>query len=94
MIFIGNTGVVFKGTVGAKRKILYYSFDSDVNLHTYVKYKINLGNRHGIFSSFFIENQSITENVKYGVRGNEPNGSTYTVDTYINRSEILCSTKL
>ena len=28
------------------------------------------------FSIFFIEKESFTENVKKGVRGNEPNGQT------------------
>ena len=29
-----------------------------------------------LFSIFFIENESFKENVKKGVRGNEPNGRT------------------
>ena len=32
------------------------------------------GKRHEFFSIFFIENELSTENVKNGVRGNEPNG--------------------
>ena len=34
------------------------------------------GNCHELFSIFFIENELFTENVKKGVRGNEPNGRT------------------
>ena len=60
----------------AQKKNLYYSFDCDENWYTYVKSKMKWGNRHELFSIFFIENELFTENVKKGVRGNEPNGRT------------------
>ena len=63
-----------KGTVQAKNKNLYYSFDSDENLHTNVKSKIKWGNSHEFFSIFFIEKELFTENVKKWVSGN--NGRT------------------
>ena len=56
---------LFKGTVPPKKK-LYYSFDRDENLHTYVKSKIKWGNCLELFSIFFIENELFTENVKKG----------------------------
>ena len=52
------------------------AFDYDENLHTYVKLKLEWGNRQGLFSIFFIENDLFTEIVKKGVRGNEPNDRT------------------
>ena len=51
-------------------------FDCDENLHTRLKSKIKWGNRHEPFSIFLIEKELFTENVKKGVRGNEPNGRT------------------
>ena len=60
-----------------KIKNLYYSFDCDENWHTYIKSKLKWGNRHELFFSiFFIENELFTQNIKKGVRGNEPNGRT------------------
>ena len=59
-----------------KKKNLYYSFDCDGNLHMYVKLKLRWVNFHDFFSIFFIENVLFTENVKKGVRGNEPNDRT------------------
>ena len=50
----------------AQKKNLYYSFDRDENLHTYVKSKIKWGNSLEIFSIFFIANELFTENVKKG----------------------------
>ena len=41
-----------------------------------MKSKIKWGNRHELFSIFFMENELFTENVKKGVRGNEPHGRT------------------
>ena len=73
-----------KGTVPAqnKNKNLCYSFDRDENFHTFVKLKIQCG-------SFSIENELFTENVRKGgprQRTERSNGSTYTIDSYINRS--------
>ena len=59
-----------------KKKNLYYSFDCDENLHTHVKSKIKWGNCHELSSVSFVENKLFPENVKNGVRGNEPNGRT------------------
>ena len=53
---------------GTEKKNLYYSFDCDGNLHTYVKSKIKWGNYLELFSIFFIENELFTENVKRGDR--------------------------
>ena len=64
-----------KGTVQTNKTNLYYSFDSDENLYTFVELKIK-SNRVTVmnfFSIFFIENELFTENVKKGVRSNEPN---------------------
>ena len=58
------------------KKHLYYSFVCDENLHTYVKLKIKWGECHEFFLYFCIENELFTENVKKGVRGNEPKGQT------------------
>ena len=58
--------MAFKGTVPPPKKNLYYSFDRDENLHTYVKSKIKWGNCPELFSIFFIENELFTENVKKG----------------------------
>ena len=63
--YLGLTCFSFKGTTQAK-KFFYYSFDSDGNFHAYVKSKIKWGNRHEVFSIFFIENQLFTENVRKG----------------------------
>ena len=60
----------------AQKKNLYCSFDCDEKFCTYVKSKTKWRNRHELFSIFFIENWLFTENVKKGVRGNEPNGRT------------------
>ena len=49
-----------------RKKNLYYSFDCNEYLYTYVKSKIKLGNRHELFSISFIENDLYTENVKKG----------------------------
>ena len=49
-----------------KKKNLYYSFDRDENLHTYVKSKIKLGKCWELFSILFIKNELFTENVKKG----------------------------
>ena len=59
-----------------RNKKKYYSSVSHENLHTYVKLKIKWGDRHELYSIFFIENVLFTENVKKGVRGIEPNGRT------------------
>ena len=64
-----------KGTVPHNKKNLYYSFDCDENLHTYVNLK-KWGNCHKLISIFFTENELFTENVKKGVRGKDPNGQT------------------
>ena len=57
-----------------------------------------IGKPSWTFSIFFVENELFTENLKRGggprSRTERSNGSTYTVDTYINRSGSLCSTKL
>ena len=48
------------------------------------------------YSIFFIKNELLTENVKKWVCDNELNGRTVqplTVETYINLSGIVCSTK-
>ena len=50
---------ILKGTLQVK-KSLYYLFDSHENLHTYVKWKKNWGNRHDFFSILFIENELFT----------------------------------
>ena len=63
-----------KRTVRPIKKNLYYSFNFDENLHTYVKPKIKWGNHHALFSIFLIENELITENVKNGVCSNECSG--------------------
>ena len=54
-----------KGTVCPKKN-LYYSFDREENLHTYVKWRIKGGNNHELFSIFSIENELFKENVKKG----------------------------
>ena len=43
------------------------------------KLKIKWGNGYELFSIFFVENGLFTENVKKGVRGNEPNGRTFNL---------------
>ena len=68
------------------QKNLYYSFDYDENLHTHVKSKIKWGNRHELFSTFFIENELFAVNLKKGVRSNEPNGRTVQLTQLIRRS--------
>ena len=40
---------LLKGDRNGKNKNLYYLFDSDKNLHTFVKLKIKWGNRHEFF---------------------------------------------
>ena len=54
------------GPYRQNKKKLNYSLDSDENLHTYVKSNIKWGNRHKLFTIFFIENDLFTENVKKG----------------------------
>ena len=44
-----QTNSQLKGTVQAKQNNLYYSFDSDENLHAYVKSKKKWGNRQELF---------------------------------------------
>ena len=69
-MFVGKenvTGIMeFKGTLPPNKKNLYYWFDRDETLHTYVKLKIKWGNCLELFSIFFIENELFTENLKNG----------------------------
>ena len=67
-----------KGTVQAQTKNLQYSFVSDEIFPTFVKSKIKRGNGHEFFLHFLLrkQNELLIENVKKGVRGNEPNGRT------------------
>ena len=76
-------------------KKLHYSFDCDENLNIYVKLKLKRGNCPDFFTTLFIENQLLTENVKKGVRGNEPNGRTVqpTQLTLISIEAKLCALK-
>ena len=81
---------------GKTKKNLYYSFDSDKNLHTYVKTKIKWGNGHELFSIFFIEDELFTENVRKGVRGNEylgfPAVQKSTNKKSVFRNKQVCTT--
>ena len=54
---------MLRGPFAQNKKNLYYSFDCDENLYTYVKSKMKWGNRHELYSIFVIENELFTENV-------------------------------
>ena len=50
--YVDKVRTLIEETAQAKNKNLSYSFDSDENLHTFVKSKIKQGNRHEFFSQF------------------------------------------
>ena len=49
-----------------QEKILYYPFDSDINLHTYVKLKIKWGNHQELFFHFLHRKRVIHRKRKKG----------------------------
>ena len=67
---------MLSGSYSRGKKKLYYLFDRDENLHTSVKLTTKWGNCQELFSILFIENELFTENLKNGIRSNEPNGRT------------------